>query len=149
MALFGKDKPTPTANGITLDEAHGIIAAARAKAEEIKVPMNIAVVDTGNNLTAFVRMDGAWLGSIDIALSKAKTARFFDMTSEDLGAASQPGQPLFGINTSNDGDIIIFGGGIPLVRGGIVVGAIGVSGGLVPQDVEVAEAGAESFNKQK
>ena len=140
------DKTTPTANGITLEEAHGIVAAARAKAEEINVPMNIAVVDTGSNLTAFARMDGAWLGSVDIAVSKAKTARFFDMTSADLGAASQPGQPLFGIQAGNAGSIIIFGGGIPLVRGGIVVGAIGVSGGLVPQDIEVAEAGAESFN---
>ncbi|MDQ2747064.1 MAG: heme-binding protein [Acidobacteriota bacterium] len=146
MAIFGNDKPTPTANGITLDEAHKIIQAARAKAEEIKVPMNIAVVDTGNNLTAFVRMDGAWLGSIDIAINKAKTARFFDMTSEDLGAASQSGESLFGINVSNDGKLIIFGGGIPLVRGGIIVGAIGVSGGSVPQDIEVAEAGAKSFN---
>ena len=147
MAIFGNDKPTPTANGITLDEAHHIIAAARKKAEEIKVPMDIAVVDTGNNLTAFARMDGAWLGSIDIAISKAKTARFFDMTSEDLGSLSQSGEPIFGINTSNDGKVIIFGGGIPLVRGGIIVGAIGVSGGLVPQDIEVAEAGADSFNK--
>ena len=146
MALFGNDQPTPTANGMTLDEAHQIISAARTKAEEIKVPMNIAVVDTGNNLTAFARMDGAWLGSIDIAISKAKTARYFDMTSADLGAASQAGQPLFGINTSNDGTIIVFGGGIPLVRGGIIVGAVGVSGGAVPQDIEVAEAGAESFN---
>ncbi|MCY7376167.1 MAG: heme-binding protein [Pyrinomonadaceae bacterium] len=140
------DKTTPTANGMTLDEAHHIIAAARRKALEIGVPMNIAVVDTGNNLTAFARMDGAWLGSIDIAMSKAKTARFFDMTTADLGAASQSGESLFGINTSNDGNIIIFGGGIPLVRGGVVVGAVGVSGGAVPQDIEVAEAGAESFN---
>lgn len=141
------EKTTPTANGITLDEAHGIIAAARAKAEEINVPMNIAVVDTGSNLTAFARMDGAWLGSVDIAISKAKTARFFDMTSENLGVASQSGQPLFGIQAGNNGNIIIFGGGIPLVRGGVVVGAIGVSGGSVPHDIEVADAGVESFNK--
>lgn len=146
MAIFGNDKPTPTANGITLDEANGIIAAARKKAGEIGVPQNIAVVDAGSNLTAFARMDGAWLGSIDIAVGKAKTARFFDMTSEDLGAMAQPGEPIFGINASNDGKVIIFGGGIPLVRGGVIVGAIGVSGGLVPQDIEVAEAGAESFN---
>lgn len=140
------DKPTPTANGITLDEANNVIAAARRKAVEIGVPMDIAIVDAGNNLTAFARMDGAWLGSIDIAISKAKTARFFDMTSEDLGAMAQPGEPIFGINVSNDGKVIIFGGGIPLVRGGIIVGAIGVSGGLVPQDIEVAEAGVEAFN---
>lgn len=140
------DKPTPTANGITLDEANNVIAAARRKAVEIGVPMDIAIVDAGNNLTAFARMDGAWLGSIDISISKAKTARFFDMTSEDLGAMAQPGEPIFGINVSNDGKVIIFGGGIPLVRGGIIVGAIGVSGGLVPQDIEVAEAGVEAFN---
>lgn len=140
------DKPTPTANGITLDEAQNIIEAARRKAVEIGVPMDIAIVDTGNNLTAFARMDGAWLGSIDIAIGKAKTARFFDMTSEDLGAASQSGESLFGINTSNNGSLIVFGGGIPLQRGGIIVGAIGVSGGAVPQDIEVAEAGAESFH---
>ncbi len=146
MAILGNDKPTPAANGITLDEAHAVIKAAQAKAEEIKVPMNIAVVDTGNNLTAFVRMDGAWLGSIDISISKAKSARYFDMTTADLGAASQSGEALFGINSSNGGSIIIFGGGIPLVRGGAVVGAIGVSGGSVPHDIEVAEAGAESFN---
>lgn len=148
MGIFGNDQPTPTANGITLDEAHRIIAAARAKAEEIKVPMDIAIVDAGSNLTAFARMDGAWLGSIDIAISKAKTARFFDMTSEDLGALAQPGEPIFGINTSNDGKVIIFGGGIPLVREGIIVGAVGVSGGLVPQDIEVAEAGAAAFNEK-
>ena len=143
------DKTMPTANGITLDEAQKIVQAARAKAEEINVQMNIAVVDTGSNLTAFARMDGAWLGSIDIAVSKAKTARFFDMTSADLGAASQSGQPLFGIQASNGGGLIIFGGGIPLVRGGVVVGAIGVSGGSVPHDIEVAEAGAHSFGDAK
>lgn len=145
MALFGKDKPVPAANGITLEEAHKVITAARKKAEEIGVPMNIAVVDAGNNLTAFVRMDGAWLGSIDIAMSKAYSARAFDMTSEALGAAAQAGEPLFGIQAGNDGKIIIFGGGIPLQRGSVVVGAIGVSGGLVPQDIEVAEAGAAAF----
>lgn len=142
------DKPTPAANGITLDEAQNIIAAARRKAVEIGVPMDIAIVDAGNNLTAFARMDGAWLGSIDIAVSKAKTARFFDMTSEDLGAMAQPGEPIFGINVSNDGKVIIFGGGIPLVRGSIIVGAIGVSGGLVPQDIEVAEAGVAAFDEK-
>lgn len=145
MALFGKDKPTPSANGITLEEAHRVLMAARQKAEEIGVMMNVAVVDEGNNLKAFIRMDGAWLGSIDIAVSKAKTARGFDMTSEALGAMSQPGEPIFGIHTTNAGKVVIFGGGIPLQRGNRIVGAIGVSGGLVPQDIEVAEAGVAAF----
>lgn len=146
MGIFGSSKPTPTANGIMLDQAQAVIAAARAKAEEIGVPMDIAVVDQGNNLTAFARMDGAWGGSIDIAMGKAFTARAFDMTSEDLGKMSQPGEPIFGINTSNSGKVIIFGGGIPLVnKSNVIVGAIGVSGGLVDQDIEVAEAGAAAF----
>lgn len=146
MALFGKDKPQPAANGITLDEAHRVLEAARHKAEEIGVMQNIAIVDEGNQLKAFVRMDGAWLGSIDIAISKAKTARGFDMTSEALGKISQPEEPIFGIHTTNSGNVVIFGGGIPLQRGRRVVGAIGVSGGQVPQDVAVAEAGAEAFS---
>lgn len=145
MGLFGNSKPTPTANGITLEQAQAVIAAAVKKAEEIGVPMNIAVVDQGNNLTAFAKMDGAWGGSIDIAKSKAFTARAFDMTSEDLGKLSQPGEPIFGINTSNDGKVIIFGGGIPLVDNNVIVGAVGVSGGFVDQDIKVAEAGAAAF----
>lgn len=145
MALFGKDKPQPTANGITLTEAHRVVEAARQKAEEIGVMQNIAVVDEGNHLKAFMRMDGAWLGSIDIAINKAKTARGFDMSSEALGKMSQPDEPIFGIHTTNDGKVIIFGGGIPLQRGQHIVGAIGVSGGLVPQDIEVAEAGVAAF----
>ena len=147
MAIFGKEKPQPAASGITLEEAHKVIMAARKKAEDINVPMNIAVVDEGNNLTAFIRMDGAWLGSIDIAMSKAYTARAFDMTSEALGAAAQTGEPLFGINAGNQGKLIIFGGGIPLQKGNRIVGAIGVSGGSVPQDIEVAEAGAAAFEE--
>lgn len=145
MGIFGNDQPTPTANGITLDEAHRIIAAARAKAEEIKVPMDIAIVDAGSNLTAFARMDGAWLGSIDIAQGKAYTARAFDMETKALGKAAQVGESLHGINASNHGKIIIFAGGIPLTQAGTVVGAIGVSGGTVEQDQEVAEAGAAAF----
>ncbi len=147
MALFGTEKPTPAANGITLDEALRVIAAARQKAEEIGVMMDIAVVDAGNNLTAFARMDGAWQGSIDIAVNKAYTARAFDMSSADLGKISQPGEMCFGIHASNDLRVIIFGGGIPLQRGGKIIGAIGVSGGAVAQDVEVAEAGVAAFDK--
>lgn len=148
MALFGKDETeenTNKANGVTLERAHKVVMAARQKAEEIGVPMNIAVVDAGNNLTAFIRMDNAWLGSIDIAQGKAFSARAFDMSTKDLGEAAQSGKPLFGINTSNHGKIIIFAGGIPLKEDGKVVGAIGVSGGTVEQDQEVAEAGVEAF----
>ena len=137
-------KGSPTA-GITLGQAHKVVEAAAAKAEEIGVPMNIAVVDAGNNLTAFARQDGAWLGSIDIAQGKAYTARAFDMTSADLGAEAQPGKSLYGIEASNDGRLIVFGGGIPLKDGDEVVGAIGVSGGTVDQDEEVAEAGAAAY----
>ncbi|HZG53093.1 MAG TPA: heme-binding protein [Pyrinomonadaceae bacterium] len=145
MTLFGSEKTQPASSGVTLERAATVVAAARRKAEQIGVAMNIAVVDAGNNLTAFARMDGAWLGSIDIAQGKAYTARAFDMETKTLGQASQPGAPLFGIHASNDGRIIIFAGGIPLTEGGAVVGAIGVSGGTVEQDQEVAEAGAAAF----
>jgi uncharacterized protein GlcG (DUF336 family) len=134
------------AQSMTLDAAQKVVDGARAKADEIGVPMNIAVVDDGNNLTAFARMDGAWLGSIDIAQNKAYTARSFDMSTQDLGPLAQPNQPLFGINASNQGQLIIFAGGIPLENGGEIAGAIGVSGGSVEQDQEVAEAGVAAFN---
>jgi uncharacterized protein GlcG (DUF336 family) len=131
--------------GVTLAPALEVIASARQKAEAIDVAMNIAVVDEGNNLVAFERMDGAWLGSIDIAQGKAYTARAFNMSTKDLAPLCQSGQPLFGLHASNDGRLIIFAGGIPLERGGEVVGAIGVSGGSVEQDQLVAEAGADAF----
>lgn len=130
---------------VTLSAAQAVVEAARKKAEEIGVPMNIAVVDEGNNLTAFARMDNAWLGSIDIAQNKAYTARSFDMSTKDLAPLCQPGQPLFGIHASNRGRLIIFAGGIPLRSGERVAGAIGVSGGTVEQDHEVAEAGVAAF----
>ena len=133
------------ADSVTLSSAQAVVEAACAKAEEIGVPMNVAVVDDGNNLTAFGRMDGAWLGSIDIAQNKAYTARSFDMPTKDLAPLCQPGQPLFGIHASNQGRLIIFAGGIPLQSGDQVVGAIGVSGGSVEQDHEVAEAGVAAF----
>lgn len=133
------------AESLTLSAAQAVVDAAREKAEEIGVPMNIAVVDAGNNLTAFARMDGAWLGSIDIAQSKAYTARAFDMSTKDLAPLCQPNQPLFGIHASNGGRLIIFAGGIPLTSGVRVVGAIGVSGGSVEEDHDVAEAGVAAF----
>ncbi|GIK40876.1 MAG: hypothetical protein BroJett011_47090 [Chloroflexota bacterium] len=127
---------------ITLQQAMAVLAAARQKAEELETKMDIAVVDAGANLKAFARMDNAWLGSVDIAVKKAKTARFFDMPTGVLGVLSQPGQPLFNIEVSNGG-LITFPGGVPLKNGdGAVIGAIGVSGSTVEHDHEVAAAGA-------
>src|SRR5919205_2184815 len=114
---------------VTLDDARRVIAAAEKKAAEIGQPMNIAVADGGGNLVAHVRMDGAWLGSIDISIKKAFTARAFDISTKDLAEHSQSGGQFFGIHASNDGKVMIFAGGIPLKRRGKVVGAIGVSGG--------------------
>jgi len=131
--------------GIALDEARRVIQAAQEKAREIGQPMNIAVVDAGANLVAFERMDGAWLGSIDIALNKAFTARAFDMETKDLAENSQSGKPFFGIHASNYGKVMIFPGGVPLKIGNEVVGAVGVSGGVNKQDQAVAEAGASAF----
>lgn len=130
---------------VTLNEAKRIIAAAEKMAAEIGQPMNIAVVDAGGNLVAHVRMDEAWLGSIDISMKKAFTSRAFDIATKDLAAESQPGRQFFGIHASNDGRVMIFAGGVPLKRDGKVVGAIGVSGGSGEQDQAVAEAGAAAF----
>jgi uncharacterized protein GlcG (DUF336 family) len=130
---------------VTLDDAKRVIAAAEKKAVEIGQPQNIAVADAGGNLIAHERMDGAWMGSIDISIKKAFTARAFDIPTKDLAALSQPGKPFFGIHASNEGRVMIFAGGIPLKRDGKVVGAIGVSGGSGEQDQAVAEAGAAAF----
>ena len=131
---------------ITLDLARRIIDAAQKKAEEIKQPMNIAVVDAGGNLVAFARMDGAWLGSIQIAQKKAWTSRAFDIETKTLSKFAQPGADFYGIHVTNDG-VTIFAGGVPLKRGQQVVGAIGVSGGSGKQDQDVAEAGAKALEK--
>ncbi|MEV7649835.1 heme-binding protein [Arthrobacter sp. NPDC089319] len=130
---------------VTLEDARRVIAAAEAKAAEIGQPMNIAVADAGGNLVSHVRMDGAWLGSIDISINKAFTSRAFDIQTKDLGDNSQPGNQFYGIHASNHGRIMIFAGGIPLSRDGQVVGSIGVSGGSGEQDQSVAEAGAAAL----
>jgi uncharacterized protein GlcG (DUF336 family) len=130
---------------VKLEDARRVIAAAEKKALEIGQPMNIAVVDSGGNLVAHVRMDNAWIGSINISINKAYTSRAFDISTKDLATHSQPGNQFFGIHASNDGKIMIFAGGIPLKRDGQVVGAIGVSGGSGDQDHAVAEAGAAAF----
>jgi len=130
-----------------LEAAERIVAAAKKKAAQIGTLMDIAVVDAGGNLKAFVRMDGAWLGSIDISMRKARTARWFDMNTGEIGKLSQPGGPLFGIEHSNGG-LITFPGGVPLKDSkGTVVGAVGVSGSTVEHDHAVATASAEAFSK--
>lgn len=128
---------------IGLDQANAALEAAIKKAEEIGTTMDIAIVDVGGNLKAFARMDGAWLGSIDIAQKKARTARWFDMNTGDIGQLSQPGGPLFNIEHSNGG-LITFPGGVPIKDGDIVIGAIGVSGSTVENDHTVAVAGANA-----
>ena len=128
---------------VTLEQAERIIQAAKQKAMDIKVPMNIAVVDRGGNLVAFVRMDNAWLGSKDIAIKKAQTANYFDMNSGEIGKLSQPGEPLYGIEISNNG-LISFPGGVLIKDKSTIIGAIGVSGD-VKQDFKVAEAGVKAL----
>jgi len=130
---------------ITLEETKKIISSAEQKAHEMGLAMNIAVMDAGRNLVAFHRMDVAWVASIDIAIDKAFTSAGRGLTTREIGEMAQPGEPLFGINTTNGGRIVIFAGGIPLTRDSEVVGAIGVSGGAVDEDHEVAEAGVAAF----
>jgi uncharacterized protein GlcG (DUF336 family) len=137
---------TRSALTLNLDDARRIIAAGELKATEIGTPYNIAVTDAGGGLVAHIRMDGAWLGSVDIAIKKAWTARAFDMSTADLGRLAQPGQQGFGLNTTNDSKVVIFGGGIPIKLDGAVIGAVGASGGSVDQDVAVAKAAASGFN---
>ncbi|SMO36284.1 GlcG/HbpS family heme-binding protein [Fodinibius sediminis] len=128
---------------ITLQQAEQAIEASKKKARELGLSMNIAVVDAGAHLKAFARNDGAWLGSIDIAIKKARTARYFDMNTGEIGKLSQPGGSLYNIEHSNDG-LISFPGGIPIKNGDEeVIGAIGVSGSTVENDHEVAQAGVE------
>jgi uncharacterized protein GlcG (DUF336 family) len=130
---------------LKLEDARRIIAAAQKKASDIKQPMNVAVCDAGGNLLAFERMEGAWLGSIDISINKAWTSRAFDIATGDLAKHSQSGGQFFGIHVSNGGRVMIFAGGVPLKQGGQVVGAIGVSGGTGEQDQAVADAGAAAL----
>jgi uncharacterized protein GlcG (DUF336 family) len=127
---------------LTLEHARRIIAAAEKKATSIGQPMNIAVVDAGGNLIAHARMDDAWIGSVQISIDKAWTARAFDIATKDLARHSQPDGQFFGIHATNHGRVTIFAGGVPLKSQGKIVGAVGVSGGTGDQDQSVAEAGA-------
>src|SRR5687767_11065003 len=130
---------------ISLEQAQAALMAAVAKSDEIGTKMDIAIVDVGGNLKAFCRQDGAWLGSIDISQRKARTARYFDMNTGDIGGLSQPGGPLYNIEHSNGG-LITFPGGIPIKDGDTVIGAIGVSGSSVEDDHTVAQAGADAVS---
>ncbi|OAB79872.1 GlcG/HbpS family heme-binding protein [Cochleicola gelatinilyticus] len=130
---------------ITLEQAQKVVAAAISKSKELKVLMDITVVDAGTNLVAFARMDGAWLGSIDISAKKARTARYFNMPTGEIGKLSQPGEALFGIEHSNGG-LISFPGGVLIKNSkGDIIGAIGVSGDSVDNDHTVAQAGADAL----
>jgi len=136
---------TLSTQDISAVQARAVVDAAKAQAAELNTKMNIAVADAGGNIKAFLRMDGAWLGSIDIAIKKARTARLFDMPTGEIGKLSQPGGPLYNIEHSNDG-LISFPGGLPLkTREGTIIGAVGVSGSTVENDHTVAAAAAEAI----
>ena len=125
---------------VTLEDAKRMLSAAEAKAASFGIAYNIAIVDAGGHLVAFLRQDGALIGSIDLAIDKAVTARMFDKATSDLARLAQPGKPLFGIQESNAGKVVIFSGGIPIISSGNIIGAVGASAGTVEQDIAVAEA---------
>jgi uncharacterized protein GlcG (DUF336 family) len=133
---------------LTLEDAKRMLSAAEAKAASLGIAYNIAVVDEGGHLLAFVRQDGALIGSIDLAIDKAVTARIFNKATSDLASLAQPGKPLFGIQESNAGKVVIFGGGIPVMFDGSIVGAVGTSAGTVEQDIAVAEAAIAALGHQ-
>ncbi len=131
---------TRTIESLTLGDAKRMVQAAETMADAIGIPYNVAIVDAGGHLVAFSRQDGALIGSIDLAINKAYTARIFDISTATLATLAQPSGPLYGIQHSNRGSVVIFGGGIPVWRDGVIIGAIGTSAGTVEQDVAVAEA---------
>jgi uncharacterized protein GlcG (DUF336 family) len=145
VALLGAS--AVTAADVSLSDAQAMIAAAEKRAAEIKLPMNIAVVDSGGNLLAFGRMKESILVSIGISIDKAWTAAAVKVPTNALADLSQPGKPLFGINSTNGGRVVIFGGGFPIKAGDQVIGGIGVSGGSVEQDMDVAQAGLAALKK--
>ncbi len=134
-----------TAETISLEDAKRVMEAAEKKAQEIGQPMDIAVVDAGGNLKSHVRMDGAFVGSITISINKAYTAIAFQQKTANLQEPTRPDGPIFGLSDAHGGRLVVFPGGIPLVRDGVIVGAIGVSTGTVEEDQQVAEAGAAAF----
>ena len=145
--MLGVSLPTQMVQSMQLDTATELIEAAESKAEDIDNPMVIAVTNSEGNLIAQHRMDGAWLASVNISKNKAYTAAALEMPTHELAEPSEPGNSLYGLQTTDDGRIVIFGGGYPLERDGEIVGTIGVSGGAVEQDREVAEAGVERWDE--
>lgn len=137
-----------TPKALTLEVARRLIAAAERRAQELGKPGVVAVVDAGGHLIALERQDGALIASIDIAWKKAYTAAILKLATHELAQLAQPGQPLFGIEATNEGRLVIFGGGFPLVSGGQVIGAVGVSGGTVKQDIEVAQAAVKVWEEE-
>ncbi len=134
---------------LNLESVKKIIEGAEKEAGSIGVQMVISVVDAGGNLIATHRMDDAWIASLDVAQNKAWTSVALKMPTSNLEEATVPNSELYGLNTTNQGRIVVFGGGIPLEKNGKVVGAVGVSGGAVPQDVQVAEAAVKAFEENK
>jgi uncharacterized protein GlcG (DUF336 family) len=132
---------------LSLDDAKRMLKAAEAKATSLGIAYNVAVVDAGGHLIAFFRQDGALIGSVDLAIDKAVTARIFDKATSDLAALAQSGKPLFGIQQSNAGKVVIFGGGFPVTYNGEIIGAVGTSAGTVEQDIEVAQAAIEALHE--
>lgn len=147
LALFSSGLKAQITNDITHDEALKAVLAAKEKATKDGVLVNIAVVDAGANLKAFIRMDESYLGSIDVAIKKAKTARYFNIDTGKLGELTQPGGIIYNIELTNDG-LVSFPGGIPIKnKNGKIIGAIGVSGGTIEQDRAIATFGANSILK--
>ncbi len=145
LGLTSNSLQAQITNDITDDEALKALLAAKKNAEESNVLVNIAVVDAGANLKAFIRMDESYLGSIDVAIKKAKTARYFNIDTGKLGELTQPGGIIYNIEHSNDG-LITFPGGLPIKnKEGKIIGAIGVSGGTIDQDRAIATVGAASI----
>ena len=137
---------TQTYESITLDDAKQMLSAAEAKATSLGIAYAIALVDAGGHLAAFVRQDGSKIGCIDLAIGKAVTARIFDTPTSELAALAQTGQPLFGIQQTNAGRVVILGGGLPILRAGKVIGAVGASAGTADQDIAVSRAAIEALH---
>ena len=137
-----------TYTSLTLEDAKQMLSAAEAKAGSLGIPYCVAVVDAGGHLVAFLRQDSALIGSVDLAINKAATARIFDKTTAELATLAQSGRPLFGIQECNSGKVVIFGGGVPVILDGTIVGAVGASAGTVEQDIAVAEAAIAALGQQ-
>ena len=134
---------------LTLEDAKRMLAAAEVKAASIGQPYNIALIDAAGHLLAFVRQDGALIGSIDLAIDKVTTARLFDRSTAELAKLSQPGEPLFGIDHSSAGKVVVFGGGIPVMIDGRIIGAVGTSAGTAEQDIAVAQAALAALSPER